>query len=117
MVRSLADRTFQLRFVGVPGSYFKLCWGHAPTTGALEEYKVEIDSSGDLAGPDVGDILRCTLGIACSPQITGHRLAASNGMVVIGSAAACGAAEATVLGCKGSCQMPIECGQNLGKRG
>merc|ERR1719281_2219090 len=80
--------------VGVPGSYFKLCWGHAPTTGALEEYKVEIDSSGDLAGPDVGDILRCTLGIACSPQITGHRLAASNGMVVIGSAAACGAADA-----------------------
>merc|ERR1719506_2041871 len=82
--------------VGVPGSYFKLCWGHAPTTGALEMYNIEIDANGDLAGPDVGDILRCTLGIACSPQITGHRLAASNGMVVIGSAAACGAAEAAV---------------------
>merc|ERR1719506_2679780 len=81
--------------VGVPGSYFKLCWGHAPTTGALEMYNIEIDANGDLAGPDVGDLLECTLGIQCEVDLTGYGLALTNGIVAL-SSGSCGDADAVV---------------------
>ena len=57
--------------------------------------KVELEASGELAGPDTGDLLLCTLGLACDVEVTGYGLDTMNGIVLL-SAGECGGSEESV---------------------
>jgi hypothetical protein len=82
----IASATYDLGtpVVGVPGDTFKLCWAHDPS--ALSDFNVEIDADAELIGPNVGDLLECTLGQKCTVSLTGHKLRDSNGIVAIPAA-------------------------------
>ena len=50
-----------------------------------------------MAGPDLPPVkIQCTLGIPCNTSITGHRLASTNGLLVIEDGH-CGQAERSCL--------------------
>ena len=53
--------------VGLPGNTYKVCWGHSPTV--LSDYNVEVDSTAELAGPNVGELLKCTMGLQCTVAV------------------------------------------------
>jgi hypothetical protein len=78
--------------IGYPGDQYRLCWGHEPIE--LADYKYEIDATAELVGPITLDF-ECTLGSRCRRRLLGHRLAASNAIVVI-SNGTCGDPAATI---------------------
>merc|ERR1719353_1917718 len=60
---------------------------------SIEDYNVEVDPDGELAGPYVRE-LECTLGLECSLTVEGYRLDAKNQLVVVNGS--CGDALAVV---------------------
>ena len=94
-IDGIASATYSLGtpVVGVPGDTYKLCWAHDPSV--LSDFNVMIDSDAELIGPNVGDLLECTLGQQCAVSISGYNLADSNAIVAI-SSGACGDADAVV---------------------
>ena len=74
-----ASYDFGTPLVGLPGESYTLCWGHDVTEGDLATYNVQLDVAGDLAGPNVGELLGCTLGEQCTVDISGHRLKYNDG--------------------------------------
>jgi hypothetical protein len=94
-IPELASSTYTLGTAtgGEAGAIYKVCWAHDPST--IGDYKVELDNSGELIGPTVGDLLSCTLGLDCGVTVPGYRLADTNAIVAL-SSGTCGSTDAVV---------------------
>jgi hypothetical protein len=56
---------------GTPGTAFKLCWSHV-SEATPADMNLTIDTLGELRGPAVEEVLKCTLGLACVVTLTGY---------------------------------------------
>jgi hypothetical protein len=97
---------FGTPLLGVSGSFYKLCWAAEPRD--LRDFKITIDSTGELVGPSVAafgdsnapvfdDVQRfdCTLGLSCSMTFNGYGPTSTNRILVLESGE-CGSADAVV---------------------
>ena len=65
---------------GLPGKTYVACWSHNPLEDT--DFLVTIDPEVELHGPFVSE-LECTLGVACSLELSGVELGTDYGLIVL----------------------------------
>lgn len=71
-----------------PGSGYKVCWGHNPVNHS--QWAVLLGTF-SMDGPNViGSPVTCTMGLACSLQVTGVNLASTNKITITANTDVCG---------------------------
>jgi hypothetical protein len=75
-----ASHCFGTPTSGLVSGDYVVCWAYDPQS--LADFKVEIDRSGKLVGPESEEFV-CTLGLGCSVALSGYELAATSSVALV----------------------------------